>query len=82
MLIWGRFGVDLGSLLGVTFAPLGAFFRLSWSPKLVQEASSNRLIFDKVIVHEIVWGQCFSYVFGDVTAPNGTVTSQKREGCV
>ena len=29
MSIFGRFGVDLGSLLGVIFAPLGASFRLS-----------------------------------------------------
>ena len=48
MSIFGRFGVDLGSLLGVIFGHVGAFCR----PKLVQEPSSNRLVFEKVIVHE------------------------------
>ena len=31
MSIFGRFGVDLGSLLGVIFGHVGAFFGPSWS---------------------------------------------------
>ena len=50
MSVLGRFGVDLGSLLGVIFAPLGAFFPLKWLP----EPSSKRLIFEKVNLHEIL----------------------------
>ena len=47
--IFGRLGVDLGSLLGSFM--LGSFWRL-FRPKLVPEPSSNRLIFEKVIFHE------------------------------
>ena len=50
MSIFGRFGIDLGSLLGVIFGHVGALFR----PNLVPEPSSNRLIFEKVFCHETV----------------------------
>ena len=48
MSIFGRLGLDLGSLLELM---LGSCWRL-FRPKLVSEPSSNRLIFEKVIVHE------------------------------
>ena len=51
------FDVDLGSFWGRSWVPLGGPFRSFWRPgrpKLVPEPSSKRLIFEKVIVHEIV----------------------------
>ena len=56
--VWGRFLNVLGSIfplggnVGVIFALLG--------PKLVQETSSKRLMFEQAIVHETL---CFPYVF-------------------
>ena len=55
--IYNDFGVDLGSFWGRSWVPLGGHFRSSWRlgrPKLVPEPSSNRLIFEKVILCEIV----------------------------
>ena len=60
MSIFGRFGVDLGSLLGGHFRSCWRLFR----PKLVPEPSSNRLIIEKAIVHETIR---FPILFG----PNG-----------
>ena len=51
------FDVDLGSFWGRSWVPLGGHFRSSWRffpPKWVPEPSSNRLIFEKVILCEIV----------------------------
>ena len=58
---WSRFGLPLGAHVGLIWA-LGR-------PKLVPEPSSNRLIFEKVVVHEtirfiMVWG-----VFSPKRAP-------------
>ena len=52
--IYVDFDVGLGSLWGRSWVPLGGHFRSSWClgrPKLVPEPSSNRLIFEKVILH-------------------------------
>ena len=49
MSIFNRFGAH------DSWVPLGGHFRSCWRlfrPKLVSEPSSNRLIFEKVIVHE------------------------------
>ena len=50
MSIFDRLGVDLGSVSGGHF---WSFWRLG-RPKLVPKPSSNRLSFEKVIVHETV----------------------------
>ena len=42
MSIWGRFGVDLGSLLGVIFAPLGAFINPSWPRNRLRTVLSSK----------------------------------------
>ena len=42
MSIFGRFGVDLGSLLGVIFGHVGAFFGLSWSRKRLRTVLSSK----------------------------------------
>ena len=48
MSIFGRFGVDLGSLLGVIFGPSGAFSLLSWSwNRLRTVLSSKKCFFTK-----------------------------------
>ena len=55
--IYVDFDVGLGSFWGRSWVPLGGHFRSSWRffpPKWVPEPSSNRLIFEKVILHEIV----------------------------
>ena len=55
--IYDDFDVDLGSFWGRSWVPLGGHFRSSWRlgrPKLVPEPSSNHLIFEKVILHEIL----------------------------
>ena len=49
------FDVDIWSLWGRSWGPLGGHFRSCWRlvrPMLVPEPSSNRLIVEKVIVHE------------------------------
>ena len=49
--------VDLGSFGGRSWVPLGGHFRSSWRffpLKWLPEPSSNRLIFEKVNVHEIL----------------------------
>ena len=51
------FDIDLGSFWGRSWVPLGGHVGLILAlgrPKLVPEPSSNRLIFEKVILHEIV----------------------------
>ena len=51
------FDVALSSFWGRSWVPLGGHFRSScrfFPPKRVPEPSSNRLIFEKVILHEIV----------------------------
>ena len=45
MSILGRYGVDLGSLLGVIFAPLGAFFGPSWSRNRLRTDLSSKKLF-------------------------------------
>ena len=40
--IFGRFGVDLGSLLGVIFAHLGALVGLSWSQNRLRTVLSSK----------------------------------------
>ena len=55
--IYDDFDVDFGSFWGRSWVPLGGHFRSFWRlgrPKLVPEPSSNHLIFEKVILHEIV----------------------------
>ena len=55
--IYVDFGVGLGSLWGGSWVPLGGHFRSSWRlrrSKLVPEPSSNRLIFEKVILCDIL----------------------------
>ena len=48
MSIVGRFGVDLGSLLGVIFGHVGAFFGPSWSRNRLRTVlSSKKLLFTK-----------------------------------
>ena len=57
--IYVDFDVDFGSFGGRSWVPLGGHFRSSWRflpPKLVPEPSSNRVIFEKMILHEIL---CF-----------------------
>ena len=49
------FDVDFWSSWGPSWVPLGVMLGSCWClfrPKLVSEPSSNRLIFEKVIVHE------------------------------
>jgi len=51
------FDIGFGSFWGRSWVPLGGHFRSSWRlgrSKLVPEPSSNRLIFEKVILCEIV----------------------------
>ena len=55
--IYLDFDVGFGSLWGRSWVPLGGLFCSFWRPgrpKLVPEPSSKRLIFEKVIVREIV----------------------------
>ena len=55
--IYDDFHVDLGSLWARSWVHLGGRFRSFWRlfrPKLVPEPSSNRLIIEKVILHEII----------------------------
>ena len=55
--IYVVFDVDFWSFGGRSWVPLGGHFWSCWRlfrPKLVSERSSNRLIFKKVIFHEIV----------------------------
>ena len=55
--IYDDFDVVLGSFWGRSGFPLGGHFRSSWRLfplKLVPEPSSNRVIFEKTICHEIV----------------------------
>ena len=55
--IYVDFDVGFGSLWGRSGVPLGSHFRSFWRlgrPKLVPEPSSNRLIFEKVILCEKV----------------------------
>ena len=48
MSIFGRFGVDLGSLLGVMFGHVGAFFGPSWSRNRLRTVlSSKKRLFTK-----------------------------------
>ena len=48
MSVFGRFGVDLGSLLGVIFGHVGAFFGPSWSRnRLRNDLSSKNIFFTK-----------------------------------
>ena len=42
MSIFGCFGVNLGSLLGVIFAPLGAFFGPSWARNRLRTVLSSK----------------------------------------
>ena len=64
MSIFGRFGLDLGFLLGVM---LGSCWRL-FRPKWVPEPSSNRLIIEKVIFHETLR---FPALFGQNGSQDG-----------
>ena len=55
--IYDDFDVDFGSFWGRSWVPLGGHFRSSWRFFLLKwllEPSSNRLIFEKIILHEIV----------------------------
>ena len=55
--IYVDFDVGFGSLWARSWVPLGGHFRSSlrfFPPKWDPEPSSNRLIFEKVIVHEIL----------------------------
>ena len=55
--IYDDFHVDLGSFWDRSWVPLGVHFRSSWRflpSKLAPEPPSNRVIFEKVILHEIV----------------------------
>ena len=55
--IYNDFDGDFGSFWGRSWVPLGGHFRSSWRffrPKGDPEPSSNRLIFEKVILREIV----------------------------
>ena len=55
--IYDDFDVDFGSFWGRSWVPLGGHFRSSWRffpLKWLPEPSSNRLIFEKVNLHEIV----------------------------
>ena len=71
MSIWGRLGVDLGSLLGVM---LGSFWRL-FRPKLVSEPSSNRLIFEKVMFTK---HYVFQWLFAQIDPKMGPRSTQDR----
>ena len=42
MSVLGRFGLDLGSLLGVIFAPFGALVGLSWSQNRLRTILSSK----------------------------------------
>ena len=62
--IYVDFDVDLGSFGGRSWVPLGGHFRSSWRlfrHKLLPEPFSNRLTFEKVILHEIL---CFPILLG------------------
>jgi hypothetical protein len=55
--IYVDFDIDFGSFGRRSWVPLGSRFRSAWRVfplKLVPEPLSNRLIFEKVILHEIV----------------------------
>ena len=53
MSIFGRFGVDLGSLLGVIFGHVGAFFGPSWSRNRLRTVlSSKKRLFTKHYVFQ------------------------------
>ena len=63
--IFGRFGLDLGSLLGVMFGHFGAFFGLSWSWSRLRTVLSSKNDFSRNItgsngfglVWTLRWGQ-------------------------
>ena len=58
MSIFGRFGVDLGPLLGVIFDHVGAFFGPSWSQNRLRTVlSSKKRLFTKHYVLPILFGQ-------------------------
>ena len=55
--IYVDFDVGFGSLWARSWIPLGGHFRSSWRlgrSKLVPEPSSNRLIIEQVILHELI----------------------------
>ena len=62
--IYGAFDIGLGSFWARSWLPLGSHYRPSWHlglHNLVPEPSSNHLIFEKVMLHEIV---CFPILLG------------------
>ena len=75
--IYLDFDVGLGSFWGRSWVPLGGHFRSSWRfipLKWLPEPSSNRLIFEKVFVHEIV---CFFNTLGVFGLPHGASKATK-----
>ena len=76
--IYVDFDVGLGSLWGRSWVPLGGHFRSSWClgrPKFVPEPSSNRLIFENVILHETLR---FPMVFDQIDPKMGPRSTQDR----
>ncbi len=72
------FDVDFWSFWGRSWVPLGVMLGSCWRlfrPKLVSEPSSNRLIFEKVIVHETL---CFPMVFAQIDPKMGPRSTQDR----
>ena len=56
--LFGRFGVDLGSFLGVIFGHVGAFFDPSWSRNRLRTVlSSKKMIVRETLRFLLLFGQ-------------------------
>ena len=74
MSIFGRFGVDLGSLLAVIFGQVGAFFDPSWSwNRLRTVLSSKKYLFTKPLNKYV-----FRHFFAQDGAPKQPKIAQRR----
>ena len=74
MSIFGRFGVDLGSLLGVIFGHVGAFFGPSWSRNRLRTVlSSKKMFFTKPFKTN-----CFRCFFAQDGAPKRPKIAPRR----
>ena len=84
--IYVDFDDEFWSFWGRSWVPLGGHFRSSWRlgrSKLVPEPSSNRLIFEKVIVHETIRFIMVWAVFSPKMAPqDGPRSPQDRSKIV
>ena len=74
MSIFSRLGVHLGSLLGVIFGHVGAFFGQSWSRNRFRTV----LFLKKVFVHETVYNKLCQALFRSTWRPKTTQDRSKR----